>query len=215
MTVVQLHSALLFDCNMYMILGNEKTALIDTGTGFQIEPYLAEIEQVLAGRKLDYVFITHRHYDHVGGLSAIITKFSPEKVYAGALDAVPLREGDSDSTLGIKFGGHIPPMDVCDLLDGDTVDLGGYRLRAIDTPGHTIGSICLLDEISGSLFSGDCFFVDGVGRTDLPTSSTEDMRRSLSKMRNIEFTALYPGHGPFVNADGKKFLEKAIQIIGE
>ena len=83
MTVVQLESTLLFDCNMYVVIGSEKTALIDTGTGFQIGPYLDNMERVLDGRSLDYVFITHRHYDHVGGLSAVIEKFSPSAVYAG------------------------------------------------------------------------------------------------------------------------------------
>lgn len=207
-------SALLFDCNMYVLLGSDRTALIDTGTGFQIGPYLENIERVLNGRPLDYVFITHRHYDHVGGLSAIISKFSPSAVYAGAADAVPLREGDSESTLGTKFGGSIPPMDVKDVSEGDVFDLGGCRLRVIETPGHTVGSICLLDEVTGDLFSGDCFFVDGVGRCDHPTASPDDMRRSLRKLRDIEFSGLYSGHGPVVKTDGKRFLEKAIQIMG-
>ena len=207
-------SALLFDCNMYVVLGSEKTALIDTGTGFQIGPYLENMEKVLAGRSLDYVFITHRHYDHVGGLSAIIQRFSPGQVYAGAADAEPLRVGDSESTLGTKFGGSIPPMDVKDVHEGDVFDLGGVRLRVIETPGHTIGSICLLDEVTGDLFSGDCFFVDGVGRCDHPTASPDDMRRSLAKLRGIEFSGLYSGHGPVVKSDGKRFLEKAIQIMG-
>jgi len=171
---------------MYLILGSDRTALVDTGTGFQIGPYIENIERVLDGRPLDYVFITHRHYDHVGGLPAIISKFSPSAVYAGAADAEPLRAGDSESTLGTKFGGSIPPMDV----------------------------ICLLDEVSGDLFSGDCFFVDGVGRCDHPTASPDDMRRSLRKLRDIEFSGLYSGHGPTVKSDGKRFLEKAIQIMG-
>ncbi len=214
MSVVQLESTLLFDCNMYVVVGSEKTALIDTGTGFQIGPYLENIERVLDGRPLDYVFITHRHYDHVGGLSAVIDRFSPSAVYAGRLDAEPLRQGDSESTLGTKFGGHIPPMDVKDVSEGDVFDLGGVRLRIIETPGHTIGSICLLDEVSGDLFSGDCFFVDGVGRCDHPTASPDDMRKSLRKLRDIDFTGLYSGHGPVVKSDGKRFLEKAIQIMG-
>ncbi|MBQ3736509.1 MAG: MBL fold metallo-hydrolase [Candidatus Methanomethylophilaceae archaeon] len=214
MSVVQLDSALLFDSNMYLILGSERTALIDTGTGFQMGPYIANIEKVLAGRPLDYVFITHRHYDHVGGLSAIIDRFSPSAVYAGAADAEPLRIGDSESTLGTKFGGSIPPMDVKDIREGDVFDLGDCRLRVIETPGHTIGSICLFDEVSRDLFSGDCFFVDGVGRCDHPTASPDDMRASLRKLRDIDFSGLYSGHGPVVKSDGKRFLEKAIQIMG-
>ena len=214
MSVTQLDSALLFDCNMYVVIGTDKTALIDTGTGFEIKPYLVNLEKVLDGRHLDYVFITHRHYDHVGGLSVIIAKFAPTAVYAGRLDAQPLREGDSESTLGTKFGGHIPPMDVKDASEGDVFDLGGSRLRVIETPGHTVGSICLLDEVSGDLFSGDCFFVDGVGRCDHPTASPDDMRKSLRKLRDIDFNGLYSGHGPVVKSDGKRFLEKAIQIMG-
>ena len=213
MTVTQLDSALLFDSNMYLILGTEKTALVDTGTGFQVGPYIDNIEKVLAGRRLDYVFLTHRHYDHVGGLSAIITKFSPEGVYAGAADAVPLREGDSESTLGTKFGGHIPPMDVKDVREGDVFDLGDCRLRIIETPGHTIGSICLYDEVSKDLFSGDLFFVDGVGRWDHPTASLDDLKASLGKIRDIDFSGLYSGHGPVVKSDGKRFLEKAIKLV--
>ena len=214
MTVIQLESALLFDSNMFVVIGSEKTALIDTGTGFQIEPYLKNLETVLDGRPLDYIFITHRHYDHVGGLSAMIDRFHPAAVYAGRLDAEPLRQGDSESTLGTKFGGHIPPMDVKDVKEGDVFDLGGVRLRVIETPGHTIGSICLLDEVSKDLFSGDCFFVDGVGRTDHPTASPVDMCASLRKLRDVDFSGLYSGHGPVVDKDGKRFLERAIQIMG-
>ena len=214
MTVVQLESALLFDCNMYVILGSERTALVDTGTGFQIGPYLDGIEKALGGRALDYVFITHRHYDHVGGLSSVISKFHPNEVVAGETDAVPLREGDSQSTLGTKFGGQIPPMDVKGARDGDVFDLGDCRLRVIETPGHTSGSICLYDEVNKALFSGDCFFVDGVGRTDLPTASADQMRESLARLRDIDLDALYSGHGPVVKTDGKRFLERAIQMMG-
>ena len=98
--------------------------------------------------------------------------------------------------------------------DGDVFDLGDCRLRVIETPGHTIGSICLYDEVSSDLFSGDCFFVDGVGRCDHPTASPDDMRASLRKLRDIDFSGLYSGHGPVVKSDGKRFLEKAIQIMG-
>lgn len=215
MSIIQLKSALLYDSNIYLLIGSEKTALIDAGTGFSNDAYVAELRSLLGGRPLDLIIITHRHYDHVGGLAPMQDAFSPSEICAGEADAVPLRSGDSESTLGTKFGGSIRPTDVRGLSDGEVIDLGGHRLRVIETPGHTSGSISLLDEATSSLFSGDCFFVDGVGRTDLPTASAVQMRSSLDRLTGIEFTALYPGHGPFVKNDAKRFLDKAIRLLEE
>ena len=213
MTIVQLESALLYDANMYVIIGSEKTALIDTGTGFQVDASIISLKKVLDGRSLDYVFITHRHYDHVGGLGKIIKEFSPI-VYAGEADAVPLREGDSESTMGTKFGGKIEPMKVVGLKEGDKFSMGGHRLVAMETPGHTIGSICLYDEITGALFTGDTVFVDGVGRTDLLTASSEQLKSSLKKLRNIDCNGFYPGHGPALKKGGNEQIEKGLRAMG-
>ena len=160
MTIEQVPQALLFDSNMFLVIGEKQVALIDTGTGFQSGAILSSIDKILCGRSLDLVILTHRHYDHVGGLPMIIDRYQP-MVYAGAKDAEPLVIGDSESTMGTAFGGSIPEMDVKSVSEGDEFDLGGHILRIIETPGHTIGSICILDTVTGALFSGDTFFVDG------------------------------------------------------
>ena len=214
MSIVQVEPALLFDSNIYLIIGSDKTALIDTGTGFAANATVDSIRKKLDGRPLDIVILTHRHYDHVGGLREIIKEFSP-RLYAGPDDAEPLRMGDSESTLGTKFGGSIDPMDVTDFREGDRIDLGGHVLTAIYTPGHTIGSICVLDETSGSLFSGDTFFVDGVGNTTHPTGSDRMLVESLKKINGMQFSGLYPGHGPIVTKDGHRFVEKGLKLMGE
>lgn len=213
MSIQQIEPAILFDSNIYLVSGTDKTALIDTGTGFDIGSTIANIKKKLDGRSLDYVIITHRHYDHVGGLGAIIKEFSP-KVYAGHLDAQPLRDGDSESTLGTKFGGKISPMDVIDFDEGDIIDLGDHRLRAIDTPGHTIGSICIIDDITGALFSGDTVFFDGVGNTIHPTGSQEMLIASLKKLVNLDINGFYPGHGPAVNKGGNEFVVRGLKVLG-
>ena len=213
MSIRQIEPALLFDSNMYLISGAERTALIDTGTGFMVDATIKSLKELLDGRKLDIVILTHRHYDHVGGLRGLIKEFSP-KLYAGPDDAKPLREGDSESTLGTKFGGSIDPMDVTDFCEGDKIDLGGHVLTALYTPGHTIGSICVLDEVTGSLFSGDTVFVDGVGNTMHPTGSEKMLIDSLKKLSEIQFSGLYPGHGPIVTSGGQEYVAKGLKMMG-
>ena len=213
MSIIQVAPALLFDSNIYLVVGTGKTVLIDAGTGFAVNSTIESIKKELAGRKLDIVILTHRHYDHVGGLRAIIKEFSPT-LYAGPDDAEPLREGDSESTLGTKFGGSIDPMEITDFREGDRLDLGGHVLTPISTPGHTIGSICVLDETTGALFSGDTVFVDGVGNTMHPTGSEEKLIGSLKKLSKIQFEGLYPGHGPVVKNDGMRFVIRGLEQMG-
>lgn len=213
MAIQQIEPALLFDSNIYLVIGSERTAMIDTGTGFAVKSTLENVRAALGSRTLDYLILTHRHYDHVGGLGAVVREFSPA-VYAGPEDAVPLREGDSESTLGTKFGGSIEPTDVTDFREGDVIELGGHTLECIESPGHTVGSICVLDRDTGSLFSGDTVFVDGVGNTTHPTGSEEALVGSLKKLSGIQFDGLYPGHGPSVKKDGKRFVIKGLTSMG-
>ena len=213
MTIQQIEPALLYDSNIYLVSGSKGVALIDTGTGFQSGLMMDRITAALDGRDLDHIILTHRHFDHVGGVSSVISRYRP-RIYAGSSDASPLRAGDSESTLGTVFGGHIEPMDIIDLNEGDKIDLGEHRLVCIETPGHTIGSICILDEITGSLFSGDTFMVGSVGNYSHPTGSAEMLVNSLRKLMDVEFDGLYPGHGPFVRSNGKQFLLGALHIMG-
>lgn len=211
MTIRQLEPALLFDSNIYLLTG-DRTVLIDTGTGFQVRSTIDSLKGLLDGRDLDIVIVTHRHYDHVGGLGGLIGEFGPE-VLAGSADAVPLREGDSESTLGTAFGGSIAPMDVKDLREGDVLDIGEHRLSVIETPGHTAGSISLTDTVTGALFTGDTVFVDGVGRYDHPTASREQLTASLRKLSGMDVNGLYPGHGPTVGGSGKQYIQRGLAMM--
>jgi glyoxylase-like metal-dependent hydrolase (beta-lactamase superfamily II) len=213
MAIDQVELAQLFDSNMYLITGN-RTVLVDAGIGFQADDTIASIKKMLNGRKLDVLVLTHRHYDHVGGANAIIKEFHPSNVYIGKEAAKPLRDGARASTLGAAFGGPLDPMDVEELNDGDVIDIGAHRLRTIWTPGHTIGSISLYDEISGALFTCDTVFVGGIGRWDHPTGSADQLTDSLKRLNTLKINGFYPGHGPALPKGGNEQIISGLRMMG-
>lgn len=214
MTVSQVDLSSLYDSNIYFVDGGERTLLMDTGTGFNPDPSIASIRRLLAGRELDYLVLTHRHFDHVGGMGRVIREFSPREVMIGEKDAEPIRNGDSEATLGTRFGGTIGKTEAAGLRDGDGIDLGEYVLTVVETPGHTIGSVCLHEREKGILFSGDTFFVNGVGNTTDPTGSADMLAASLRRLSGLEIEGLYPGHGPYLTKGGREQLGAAMRMMG-
>jgi glyoxylase-like metal-dependent hydrolase (beta-lactamase superfamily II) len=137
----------------------------------------------LVGRDgLTSVLTTHRHGDHWGALAEVV-QATGATTYAGELDAeaIPV------------------PSDVL-VKDGDTVEVGQCALTAVHLVGHTPGSIALLyDDPTGTphLFTGDCLFPGGPGRT----TNREDFSSLMDGLQRKVFDRLpdetwfYPGHG--------------------
>src|SRR5579864_7507522 len=169
-------------------LGNS-SYLVEIGGGraLVVDParhpagYLAEADR--RGLEIAYAVETHLHADFVSGSREL-----------GALGAQLLVPG---------AGGHAFPVRA--LADGEEVDLGGLRLRALATPGHTPEhlSYILLDGASPvALFSGGSLLVDAVARTDLISpDQTEDLARQLWRSLRDRILTLpddlpvYPTHG--------------------
>jgi glyoxylase-like metal-dependent hydrolase (beta-lactamase superfamily II) len=82
------------------------------------------------------------------------------------------------------------------LAEGGLISFGELRLRVLHTPGHTEGSVCLLAEDEGLLFSGDTLFAGGWGRVDLPGGDAAAMVASLARLTGLEDrVGVFPGHG--------------------
>jgi hydroxyacylglutathione hydrolase len=210
MTVTRIVSSVPFESNLFLVCGS-RCVLIDTGSGCDSDRVIGTIRELLDGRELDAVVLTHCHADHTGGLSDIIEAFGC-RAYAGG-DAEFIRTGDPVMLGEAVIGRKLPPTEVERLHEGDILDLGEHRLRVIDTPGHTVGGIVLYDEVTRGLFSGDTLFVMGVGRTDFPTGSQRQLVESLLSLSKLDIKSLYPGHGD-ISGQGDRMVRYGLDMMG-
>jgi len=210
----------------YLAVGKKRAVVIDTGTGIgDLRQVVKELTELPAS-----VVNTHTHWDHIGSNFQFkeITCFNDEdcirKLHEGAShtrllpsitgDSIwkPLPEGFNASTW------NIPPVKPTSLLeDGDMVDLGERTLEVIYTPGHSPGSICLLDKKNRILFTGDTFF-PGPLYAYPEDVNIDDYMASLCKLedRMVEYDYLCSGHNdPWVKSEVIARVVKAFEEILE
>lgn len=201
-----------FSVNLYYV-DAPRPALIDSGTGWNSVRIADIVKEYLGERRLHTILLTHRHVDHVGG-AAHLTDACSTTAYASGDDAPAIISGDPESTGARMFGVNLQPVPVRIIEYGGTFDIGEGGILAIHTPGHTIGSVCLFHEPSGSLFTGDTVFANGgVGRWDLPTGDYDQLLSSLRKLSKMKIENLYPGHGPYVEGDGIEHIELGLGML--
>lgn len=145
-----------------------------------------------SGYKITHVINTHCHADHTAGNAAIIAT-TGAKLLIHHRDAKGLTRAANKAFARVLGGKGSPAPDVL-LEDGDSIRIGSGRLTVILTPGHTPGGICLYTK--GHIFTGDTLFVGGIGRTDLPGGSIQQILRSIHEKIYIlaENTIVWPGH---------------------
>ena len=145
--------------------------------------------------KLKYIYLTHCHGDHIGGVKELKQRYGGQ-IVAQRLTAENLLNTDTNLTLYIGKEGLTIETDAR-VDDDDLIHLGNLEFRVIHTPGHTSGGSCLYSEEEKLLFSGDTLFRGTWGRTDVPTGDFEAVISSITKKLMIlpDETIVYPGHG--------------------
>ena len=177
--------------NCYIIFDKESKRAMVVDPGGEADKILSIINDY--DLIVDYILLTHCHADHIGAIKEIREK-TDSRICIHRLDSNGLM--DREFSLSDYVGIDNPNINAEILLNEDDIlTVGKLNFKVIHTPGHTQGSICLYGN--GILISGDTLFNGAWGRTDLPTSSFEDIIASIVKKLMIlpEDTIVYPGHG--------------------
>ncbi len=193
------------DSNCYLV-NNE--LLIDAGTGFHPKMLVQALHnEGIFLEDIKRIVLTHAHFDHAGGIHL----FKNAKIGIHRDDAKIIESG-SDQSMAQMFAAKIKARKADFALDdGDIIRSGEIKLKVIHTPGHTKGSICIYDEKSKMLFSGDTVFREGFGRMDLPGGNSDEMKKSLEKLSRLDVDILLPGHGEVAWGGGSEVIKRIIE----
>ncbi len=194
-----------------LILGSEKTALYDTGMACFSDNLIYNIELVLAeeGRTLDYILLSHTHYDHIGALPYVLDKW-PNAVVCGNEKAKHVFESQTALNTMKKLGeaackayrnGEIPTrvdgmrVDMV-VKEGDEISLGNRSVRIIDCKGHTDCSLAFLVVPDKVLFACESTgTLRGPGRMHTaPLKSVDDCIASAHKIKSLDYDSIIMPH---------------------
>ena len=156
-------------------------------------PSLAWIADELAARDwtLKLIVSTHGHWDHIGDNAALAAHTGAD-IAVHPADRVRLEHPEP---IWAPFE-IVPSVPAVELAEGGVVRFGEIRLRVLHTPGHTEGSVCLIDDDEGILYSGDTLFAGGWGRVDLPGGDAAALAASIARLTELEDRiGVLPGHG--------------------
>ncbi len=174
--------------NCFVAGNSERVFVVDPGGDGDI------IESEIGGRIVEYILITHSHYDHIGALNYLVDKFPDAKICINPKEENHLYKPELNLSnhfgLQFVFNGKVSIL----LEDGMELDFGDKKIKVIHTPGHTKGGTCFL--VDNTLFAGDTLFREGVGRTDLPGGNETEIGISIRKKlyKLPDSTEVLPGH---------------------
>ncbi len=209
-------------CEVQLILA-EKTALWDTGMFYCADECVRLVKESLNGATLDYIVLSHSHYDHVGGLSIFRAAFPKAQVlasdycaYVFTRDSAKALMKEMSENAATVFGvdqSSLPPFDISGFYvdrtvgTGDILDLGSVCWDIYNTPGHTKDCLSLFEKESRTLIiSESCGIAEDHGWVHVPVlTGCQDCLNDLALCESLDArVVICPHHGLVTEDDGYK-----------
>lgn len=179
--------------NCYVVYKEDSKNCVVIDPGEEAEKIFKFIDD--QGLKPLAIILTHGHFDHIGAVEILREKYSIHCL-SSSIEADLINDNHKNLSIeylnkSIEFSPDIT------FEDGEEVVLEDIKFKAILTPGHTSGGASIYFYEDGFIMTGDTLFKHTVGRTDLPTSSFEDLMDSVNyKLMSLDDdVVVYPGHG--------------------
>jgi glyoxylase-like metal-dependent hydrolase (beta-lactamase superfamily II) len=179
--------------NCFIVRGKDSDKAVIVDPGEEADKLISAVER-LGIERVDAILITHTHFDHVGAVAPVAKAtnapvYCPElerQVLANIMDYVPwpgygpFESYEADHTVA----------------GGETLELAGFNIDVIFTPGHSPGHVTYAIADEDALFSGDVLFQGSVGRVDLPGGDWPTLAASIEGLLSAypAETTVYPGH---------------------
>jgi glyoxylase-like metal-dependent hydrolase (beta-lactamase superfamily II) len=203
---------------IHLIKADDRVALVDTGTNESLPRVLAALDELgVSKEQVDYILLTHIHLDHAGGAGLMMQCFPNARLVVHPrgvrhmIDPSRLIEG-ATAVYGVeemgRLYGDVLPIDAARIVEashGLRLDLAGRILHILDTPGHARHHVCIRDELTGCIFTGDAFGLsypecDVAGRQFVYPATTpvqfdpEEMHASINLLMSFNPGAVYLTH---------------------
>jgi hydroxyacylglutathione hydrolase len=170
--------------------GSDRALIVDPGD--EADKLLAAIDGL--GVTLEGILLTHTHFDHVGAV-APVARATGAEVWVPKLESFVL--ADINSYVPWPDFGPFESYEAEHVLEGgERLELAGFEIDVLFTPGHSPGHVTFSIPDEAALFSGDVLFQGSVGRTDLPGGDWGTLLESIRLLVDSlpAETAVYPGH---------------------
>ena len=188
--------------NCYLVMNQKTKETIIVDPGAEADRIVSALTKMQA--KPVVILLTHGHFDHAGAAASLAEKYGL-LVYAHEKEAETLADSRINLS-GPMAGGAVTYHADIFLKDEQEIDLAGFHIRVLHTPGHTPGGCCYYFPYEDVVFPGDSLFCGSIGRTDLKGGRSSQLVRAVKdKLMSLpDRTTVYPGHNDITSIEHER-----------